>query len=44
MEICFGLKVKSIYQIFNEEYINETPIEMGQKDDIIMHGIERIWL
>ena len=40
----FWAKVKSIYQIFNEEYINETPIEMGQKDGTIMHGIERIWL
>ena len=40
----FWTKVNAIYQIFNEDYQNELPQEIGQKDGTIMHGIERIWL
>ena len=40
----FWAKVNAIYQIFNEDYQNELPQELGQKDGTIMHGIERIWL
>ena len=40
----FWARVNAIYQIFNEKYENNLPIEIGQKDGTIMHGIERIWL
>ena len=40
----FWARVKAIYQIFNEKYEKNLPIEIGQKDGTIMHGIERIWL
>ena len=40
----FWARVNAISQIFNEKYGNNLPIEIGQKDGTIMHGIERIWL
>ena len=40
----FWARVNSIYQIFNEDFQNEIPEELGQKDGTIMHAIERIWL
>ena len=40
----FWAKVNAIFQIFNEEFQNKLPQELGQKDGTIMHGIERIWL
>ena len=40
----FWAKTKAIFQIFDENFENETPEESGQKDGTIMHGIERIWL
>ena len=40
----FLARINSIYQIFNEDFKNEIPKELGQKDGTIMHGIERIWL
>ena len=40
----FWARVNSIYQIFNEDFTNEIPKELGQKDGTIMHAIERIWL
>ena len=40
----FWAKVNAIHQIFNEEYENIMPIEIGQKDGTIMHVIKRIWL
>ena len=40
----FWARVNAIHQIFNEEYENILPLEIGQKDGTIMHGIERIWL
>ena len=40
----FWARVNAIYQIFYEEYENKLPIEKGQKDGTLMHGIERIWL
>ena len=40
----FWARVNSIYQIFNEDFKNEIPEELGQKDSTIMHAIERIWL
>ena len=40
----FWARVNSIYQIFNEDFTNEIPKELAQKDGTIMHAIERIWL
>ena len=40
----FWARVNSIYQIFNEDFSNEIPKELGQKDGTLMHAIERIWL
>ena len=40
----FWARVNSIYQIFNEDFKDEIPKELGQKDGTIMHAIERIWL
>ena len=40
----FWAKINAIHQIFNEDYQNKLPKEIGQKDGTIMHGIERIWL
>ena len=40
----FWARVNAIYQIFNGKYENNLPIEIGQKDGTIMHGIERIWI
>lgn len=40
----FWAKVKAIFQIFNENFENNLPQELGQKDGTIIHGIERIWL
>ena len=40
----FWARVNSIYRIFNEDFKNEIPKELGQKDGTIMHAIERIWL
>ena len=40
----FWAKVDGIFQIFNENFQNQIPAELGQKDGTIMHGIERIWL
>ena len=40
----FWARVNSIYQIFNEDFKNVIPKELGQKDATIMHAIERIWL
>ena len=40
----FWAKVNGIFQIFNENFQNQIPVELGQKDGTIMHGIERIWI
>ena len=40
----FWANVKSIYQIFNLNLIEEIPDENGQIDGTLMHAIERIWI
>ena len=40
----FWAKTLAIYQIFELDIYKEFPIEKGQLDDTIMHGIERLWL
>ena len=40
----FWAKINAISQIFNENFQNQIPKELGQKDGAIIHGIERIWL
>jgi rhamnosyltransferase len=40
----FWAKVNGIFQIFNVNFQNQIPVELGQKDGTIMHGIERIWI
>jgi len=40
----FWAKVNAIFQIFNEDFQNKMPKELGQNDGTIMHGVERIWL
>jgi len=40
----FWAKTNAIFQIFNENFEKKIPEEFGQKDTIIILGIERIWL
>ena len=40
----FWARTKAVYQIFNEKIIESAPEENGQKDNTILHAIERIWL
>ena len=40
----FWARISAIYQIFNEKLINLAPREYGQKDDTLLHAIERFWL
>ena len=40
----FWARVLAIYQIFEINIFDKFPIEKGQIDCTIMHGIERIWL
>ena len=40
----FWARTNAIYQIFNEKLIQLAPGENGQKDDTLLHAIERFWL
>ena len=40
----FWAKVLAIYQLFFLDINDKVPKEKGQRDQTIMHGIERIWL
>ena len=40
----FWAKTLAIYQIFELNISDEFPLEVGQLDCTIMHGIERFWL
>ena len=40
----FWAKIKSVYQIFQNNFHKEIPNENKQLDGTLMHGIERIWI
>ena len=40
----FWARTNAVYQIFNEKLIKLTPRENGQKDDTLLHAIERFWI
>ena len=40
----FWARTNAVYQIFNEKLIKLAPRENGQKDDTLLHAIERFWL